>query len=198
MKNLGNYIIPDETINGICVDVGANLGSFTEKYEHHFSKILYIEPQIELFNNLQIRFNGTQKVTGLNKSVWDESDVNLDMVYHSNTDLGSVGVKGDYLNSDWTNNVVNEVKSISLDGILDHLNCDMVDYLKVDCETSEYPFLYEKDLSKIKYIGIELHWHMGEENYNKLIEWIKTTHHLEHGDDTFQQENNKEVLYRLK
>jgi FkbM family methyltransferase len=195
--NLGNYDVPNETLNGLCVDVGANLGDFTNKYLNHFKKIFYIEPQIELFKNLEKRFENNSNVVGLNRAVWSESNVDLEMVAHTNTDLGSVGVKGNLINHDWTNNLVNKVQSISLEEIYKMVNYEMISYMKVDCETSEYSFLYGKDLSKINYIGIELHHHIGTERYNQLLIWIKKTHVLINGDDSHTIEKNKEVLFKL-
>jgi hypothetical protein len=120
------------------------------------------------------------------------------MVSHSNTDLGSVGVKSNLINKDWTNNIVNKVKSISLEEIYGIVNNQIIDYMKIDCETSEYSFLLNKDLSKLKYIGIELHHHIGFNKYDELLNWIKKTHDLIIGDDSFKFESNKEVLFKLK
>lgn len=196
--NLGNYQVPNETINGICVDVGANLGDFTNKYLNHFSKIFYVEPQIGLFNNLEKRFYGQQHVVGFNNAAWSESNIDLELVWHANSDFGSVGVKGEFVNDHWTSKVVNSVKSISIEELFTKIDSKFIDYLKLDCETSEYPFLYGKDLSKIKYIGAELHFQLGIQKYNELLEWIKKTHELIHGNDIWEHNNNKEVLFKLK
>jgi len=196
--NLGNYIVPNETINGVCIDVGSNFGDFTNTYVNHFDKIYFIEPQLELFNKTKERFKDNQNVEGFNLGVWESSDMELEMLYHSNNDFGSVGVNSSELNKDWTNNVVNKVKSINLPDLLKKIKHEIIDYLKVDCETSEYKFLLNKDLTKIKYIGIELHHHIGLEKYNELLRWIKKTHDLIHGDDSYRDGENKEVLYKLK
>jgi hypothetical protein len=74
----------------------------------------------------------------------------------------------------------------------------MIDYIKIDCETSEYSFLMNKNLSKLRYIGVELHHHIGLDRYNELLNWIKKTHDLIHGDDTYMFGYNKEVLFKLK
>jgi FkbM family methyltransferase len=196
--NLGNYNVPSDTINGVCVDVGANLGDFTNKYLNHFKKIFYIEPQISLFNNLQKRFEGQPHVVGFNNAVWSEPNINLELVWHDNLDFGSVGIKGEFVNDHWTNNVVNSVMSISLEELFNKTDLDVIDYLKLDCETSEYPFIYGKDLSKIRYIGMELHFQMGEQRYNELLSWVKKTHVLIHGNDSYGFNDNKEVLFKLK
>lgn len=196
--NLGNYIVPIETKNGICIDVGANFGDFTNAYLHHFNKIVYIEPQSKLFKDLEVRFKKYNHIIGLNLGVWDISDIELEMVSHSNNDFGSTGVKYGEINDDWTNNVVNKVKSISLPKLLEKIDNEIINYLKVDCETSEYRFLFNQDLNKINYIGIELRHHMGNEKYNQLLDWIKRTHDLIHGDDSYEFGTNKEVLFKLR
>ena len=197
-NNLGNYQVPNETKNGFCVDIGSNLGDFTNKYLSHFNKIIFIEPQISLFENIQNRFKEYGHVIGLNRAVWVTSNIDLELVWHDNLDFGSVGVKGEYINDHWTENVVNKVKSISFEDLFKELDCDVVDYMKLDCETSEYPFLFGKDLSKIKYIGIELHFQLGEQKYNELLNWVNNTHDLIYGDASYTLGTNKEVLYKLK
>lgn len=42
----------------------------------------------------------------------------------------------------------------------------------MDCETSEYNFLMDKDLSNIKYLAVEIHWQIGRNNWYKLINHI--------------------------
>lgn len=196
--NLGNYIIPDDIKNGVCVDIGCNLGDFTKKYENFFSKIYYVEAQTDLFLNLEKRFNQSNNVVGFNRAVWSESNIKVDLVSHPNNDHGSVAVNGEHINNDWTNRVVNKIESISLEDFLILISEELIDYLKIDCETSEYPFLFEKDLSMFKYIGIEIHSQMGESKYNSLLDWIKQTHLLIGGDDLFDKKHNKELLFKIK
>lgn len=197
-KNLGRYLVPYKIKNGICIDVGCNLGDFTKKYENFFKKIYFIEAQTELFLNLQKRFGQSRNIKGFNKAVWSESNLMVDLVFHPNNDHGSVAVNGGHLNDDWTNKVVNQIDTISLEDFLLLIPEKFIDYLKIDCETSEYPFLFGKDLSMIKYIGIEIHPQMGSSKYNGLLEWIKQTHILINGDDSFNKNFNKELLFKLK
>lgn len=196
--NLGNYLLPDDVGNEICFDIGGNLGDFTEKYISKFNKIYIIEPQIILYENIIKRFKKNKNVIPLNFAVWSESNLILELVSHSNLDSGSVGVKSELLNSDWTNEVLNKVSSISLYEIYNIVNDKNIDYIKIDCETSEYNMLINKDLSKLRYIGIELHSQMGIDRYNELINWIKNTHMLIYGDDTYRFNYNQEVLYKIK
>jgi FkbM family methyltransferase len=197
-KNLGRYIVPYNVKNGICIDIGCNLGDFTKKYENFFNKIYFIEAQTKLFLNLEKRFNENNNIKGFNKAVWSESNLMVDLVSHPNNDHGSVAVNGGHLNNDWTNRIVNQIETISLEDFLLLISEKFIDYLKIDCETSEYPFLFGKDLSMIKYIGIEIHPQMGMLKYNQLLEWIKQTHMLIGGDDSFNKNFNKELLFKLK
>jgi hypothetical protein len=54
--------------------------------------------------------------------------------------------------------------------------------MKIDCENSEYHLLMNKDLSKIKYIGMELHGQMGETNFyqlvNHILKYFKSNNYL--------------------
>lgn len=59
-------------------------------------------------------------------------------------------------------NPIGEVKSITLNEIIEENNIDSVDFLKLDCEGAEFEILYattEKNLKKIKMIGGEYHEH---------------------------------------
>ncbi len=196
--NLGNYSVPSDVENGLCFDIGGNFGDFTGKYYSFFNKIYIIEPQIDLYQHINERFKNISNVIPLNRAAWSLSDIELEMVSHSNTDLGSVGVKSELINKDWTNNLVNKVKSISIEEIYNLVDNKIIDYIKIDCETSEYALLYDKNLSKLRYIGIELHHHIGIDKYHALINWIKMTHELIFGDDSYLSGVNKEVLYKLR
>lgn len=196
--NLGEYKVPEELQNGICLDVGSNYGDFTDKYKYFFREIYFVEAQTILFNNIETRFKDFDNIKGFNKAVWSESNVTLDMIWHDNHDPGSVGIKGPYVNDHWVDEFVNSVTSISLEDLLKKINYDKIDYLKLDCETSEYPFLYGKDLTYFKYIGIELHFQLGEQKYNELLNWITKTHDLIHGVMDYALGENKEVLFKLR
>jgi FkbM family methyltransferase len=196
--NLGYYTVPHETTGGVCVDVGCNLGDFTDKYKKHFKKIYFIEPQKQLFDNLITRFELDENIYGFNLAAWSISDIELELVGHSNNDHGSVGVKSELLNSDWGDNVVNKVKSVDINTLFGKINEKYIDYMKIDCENSEYEFLLNKDLSNIGYIGIELHNQMGIGKYTSLIDWIQVTHELVNGDLTYKVNWNNEVFFKNK
>lgn len=196
--NLGNYKVPPETKGGICVDVGANLGDFTNQYKNHFKQIYYVEPQTELFENLEKRFTNSNNIIGYNNAVWDESNIDVNIVSHENEDCGSSGVQSELLTYGWTDAVINTVKTISYVDLLESIPHTEIDYMKIDCETSEYPFLIDNNLSNIIYIGIELHNQLPIKKYNQLIEHISKTHELIYGNTNHSVGKNKEVLYKRK
>jgi len=75
----------------------------------------------------------------------------------------------------------------------------------MDCETSEYNFLMNKDLSNIKYMAIEIHWQMGEKNWYKLIHYIlnyfnhKTPSNNPTGSSlSYSVGRNKELFFESK
>ena len=59
----------------------------------------------------------------------------------------------------------------------------------MDCENSEYEILLGKDLSKIDYMAMELHWQMGESKYNELVEYLKIYFSI-NGDISFKKDRN--------
>jgi len=42
----------------------------------------------------------------------------------------------------------------------------------MDCETSEYNILINKDLSNIEFLSIEIHWQLGKERWDELLKHI--------------------------
>lgn len=195
-SNLGSYIIPEDVKNGICVDIGANVGSFIKKYFNYFKEIYYFEPIIECFNICQNFSQKHNNIHGYNKAVWGESNESLDIILHKNKDSGSCSIDSFLLNNDWDKKSIQKVESISLDDIYDLVGDD-IDYCKCDCENNEYFIFLNKDLKRIKYIGVELHWQMGLKRYNELVSYILRSHNIVSGGINFDN-MNKEVLFKLR
>lgn len=202
--NLGNYIVPEDVRGGMCVDIGGNTGCFSLSYKDFFSKIHIYEPQSECNEIIRQRTVGLQNITVFNEAVFSETGHVISMISHSNLDSGSVALKADNLTNNlmstgWTDNTVDyQVKTITLEDILERAG-GSIDYLKVDCETSEYNFLMNKDLKNIKYIGIELHCQLGYDKYNELLTHISKYFDLvPPGDSSYNPTSHKEVLFRSK
>jgi FkbM family methyltransferase len=150
--------------NPVIVDVGGNAGYFNMML---FSKIndaqVYAyDPILENCNlhNENIKRNQIidGKVKVFNMAVTGTPTEELTIykeVEKDNSVTASV-----YTDFSSQNNNVIKVKAISLQQILESNNLNSVDLLKLDCEGSEYPIIYETPKSvwdKIKMIYIEDH-----------------------------------------
>ena len=120
------------------------------------------------------------------------------MVLHANKDSGSTGLKTDSLNKDWSEESYQKVTTISLEDMINQLGVDEIDYCKSDCETGEYYIFMNKDLSSIKYLGLELHSQMGDKKWFDLIDYISKTHELISGDTTYDPKSNKDLFFKRK
>jgi FkbM family methyltransferase len=198
LENLGNYVVPEETKNGICIDIGSNVGSFLKKYANFFNTIYYFEPIKECYNICQDFSKNYSHIHGYNKAVWNESNKNVDILLHQNNDSGSSAIMSDILNDEWKEKkIIHTVSTISLKDILSNIN-EEIDYCKCDCETSEYFIFLNQDLSKLKYIGMEIHWQMGKKLHDELLYYILNTHELCHGSINYTNGHNREILLRRK
>lgn len=176
-NNLGYYIVPELTKGGICVDIGANVGCFIEKYKSFFKTIHYYEPIKILYDSLQNKYNSYNNIIGYNEAVYNNDNEKVSIFLHTNNESGSCAIKSDIIDEsfkeDWTNTIIEkDIYTVSLETIFKRLDNMSIDYMKIDCETSEYLLLINKDLSKIKYMGIEIHNQLGEQKWNKLINHI--------------------------
>ena len=177
-NNLGNYIIPEDVFGGICIDIGANNGNFVKQNYSRFKEIYTYEPIKILYEKI-LNFN-IDNVKVFNEAVSDNIG-ETQIIFHTNTETGSSSIRETIdnvivLKNDWTNDIINKVKSVDLETVINRTGSKYIDYLKMDCENSEFLILLNKDLSKIKYIGIELHNQMGKNNWDKLKDWVSNTH----------------------
>lgn len=192
--NLGHYIVPPDTKNGIAVDVGSNNGCFLNAFKNHFSKIDAYEANYFLSQKLIETFKNDKNINIYNKAVFNNDDKILKLLaYKYAEDNGSSSIDKDTRNQDW-DEFICEVESISIESVLKKCN-NKIDYMKVDCETSEYEFLMNKDLSNIKYIAIELHFQLGVERYTDLYNWISKTHTA--NEKLKYDGSHQEILFKL-
>lgn len=193
--NLGNYRIPED-VTGICIDIGSNVGNFLKKYNHRFKIIYAYEPIKVLYD--RIKDYKINNVVLYNEAVSD-SQGETEIILHNNGESGSSAIRRTIDEiieiKHWSENVINKVNMITLEEVILRTNSDEIDYLKVDCENSEYLILHNKDLSKIKYIGIEIHAHMGKEKWDILKSWVSKTHI---GFPSHDGENKEVLLTRIK
>ncbi len=177
-NHLGHYKIPDGIKKKICVDIGANSGCFTELANKIFTKVHSYEPN--KFLNESIKNKNYTNVTVFNEAVGNENKKNVRLMSHTNNDAGSCALEDAIdnvieLKNHWCNTVIDVVDMVDIETVIERAG-GFIDYLKVDCENSEFLIFNNKNLSKISFIAIELHHHMGKKNWDILKNHIEKTH----------------------
>lgn len=152
-----SYCVPQGIDNDVCVDVGGNVGAFSMVHYKDFKKIIAIEPATYSYNEYvkNMSKNGFDNVEVYQYAV---SDVSNKILHLKPWLFGNESGNASTIESEqWDENIYEEVISISLEDVFIKFNLFRINYLKIDCEGSEYDFLMNKDLSKIDYISIEIH-----------------------------------------
>jgi len=166
------YLLPHKKMN-VCVDVGSNVGSFVYHASTKFNKIFGFEA---VLNNCQIadmflRKNNIKNFYIRNLAVSDKSGniIGIHKVKNQNEELSGDASIYNPSNS----NEKEDVLTISLEDIFSVCQTEKIDYLKVDCEGSEYSLLYKKHIENIEVIALELHkGYLGEEKSEELMNYI--------------------------
>jgi FkbM family methyltransferase len=153
------------------IDIGANVGGFCLHAHNRFEKIYAFEPLRENFLVLNELLKQTDitNVEAFNNAVHSKSGKTLNLV------KGSTGCSGDvscYENFDQKDDNFSGIcETISLSDILDVLEIEHVDYLKIDCEGSEYDIFENfEDFSKISLIVMEMHGVLDQTKKQDLLE----------------------------
>ena len=172
-EHCGNYTVPNNLQNCNCIDIGGNTGMFSLKYKDFFKKIHVYEPQKECYNIIKNKIKDVLNIELFPEAVYNKSGATLKLISHNNHDSGSVALDTDVIvQKEWKKDCeVNKCETISLEDVLKRMG-GKIDYMKIDCETGEYNFLMDKDLSNIKYLAVEIHWQIGRNNWYKLINHI--------------------------
>ena len=164
-----------------CVDAGANVGGFIMNYHDLFEEIHAYEASSQNISRCKsnLEHMNISNVVFNHAAVHSADGEILKLKKHNNTEnCGSYGVV-DFTDSEghgWDDECeYEEVGSVSLESIIETVG--EIDVLKVDVEGAEFEFLYEKDLSSIGIIFIEVHNFLTEMGVgNKLVDWILKTH----------------------
>jgi len=163
----------------LVVDIGANVGGFWNAWKWRFHNWHLVEPSV--YNCEQIVSNGYEGLYSRNavgkksgeivklQKYWGDGDNdtlsgNFGTLQFVNGENGH-GWYGDY----------EEVTTISFEELIGDKE---VGLLKIDCEGAEFDFLYNKDLSNIKYIVGEFHnlLFQYDDRGVTLLEHIRETH----------------------
>ena len=188
---LGNYAMPKffKNENLTMVDIGCNAGNFVSKYLNALDKIHYYEINPILFSYLKDKFNDNKHILGFNEGVSNNDNLNVEILKHSSNDAGSVSLNNNeqIIIKEW-NEILGFINTVSLETVLKRCN-GYINYLKMDCETSEYNILINKDLSNIEFLSIEIHWQLGKERWDELLRHI-CTYFFDYGNQNTSYDTN--------
>nr|WKN35259.1 FkbM family methyltransferase [Tunicatimonas sp. TK19036] len=188
LKHIPDEHLPDTKENLLVVDIGANVGYFSLFMFYYFpnAKVLAFEPmpfnysKLQKYQNQYPAFDFTiypkavshqEGELSLNASTLDEYTTMASIFEH------------DSRNQQIT------VETITLQDQLEAAGYQQVDFLKLDCEGSEYAILYnlpQSLLQQIKIMSIETHQGtQPDENLESLEQFLRTngfaTHSLSEG-----------------
>lgn len=176
------YIIPFEGKANIAVDVGSNVGAFPLVNKYRFNRIICIEPSEYSYHQCLENVKDLSHVEVYRHAVSSHTGnmSKLKAYKESNLSGNASTIECDL----WDNNNYELVETISFEDICKRYLIDKIDYMKVDCEGAEYDFLYGKDLSRVGYLGIEIHiqlQHKAKILLDFLREQFDTVHSLNDG-----------------
>ncbi len=141
------------------VDAGANIGLSAVFFSNKFPsvKIIAIEPERSNFMMLEKNTKRYENILLTKRALSNQPNVNFDVV---DKGFGNWGFVTEMQDSKNTKNVIDTVKTITIDEILIEYNLEYLDLLKIDIEGGEKELFesnYENWLPKTKCIIIELH-----------------------------------------
>lgn len=137
------------------VDIGANVGAFSAYASAHFEQVYGFEALSQTYAAAAENLSSYSNVEVTHLAAAAESDQNIRFYAHEDKTSGASTCCT--TNDAWEFTEYEETNTISLDDIYSRYNIDYIDYLKVDCEGSEYAFLMNKDLSRINFLVMEIH-----------------------------------------
>ena len=141
------------------IDAGANIGLSAVFFSNKFpeAKIVAIEPEKSNFKMLEINTKDYENIVLAKRALSNYSNVSFDVV---DKGYGNWGFITEIEGTKNTSKVVDTVKTITIDDILNTYNLEYLDLLKIDIEGGEKQLFdnnYENWLPKTKCIIIELH-----------------------------------------
>lgn len=166
-------VMPGDTV----IDIGANVGSFSvgAAYREPTARFVAIEPVQKNYELLckNIELNNLTNVVPINLAVSDKKEKLT--IYHGR---GSWFASGSFYKIDATrDDDEEEVNCLTLADIFSDYQIDRCDFLKMDCEGSEYKILFgtpDEFWQKIKKIALEFHNFEPDKDQFTIVEFLRS------------------------
>ena len=159
----------------VAVDIGANVGGFCIPNHKMFENIYAFEPYKPNVQVMQIGMEhlNIDNVKVFHQAVHSKSGERLSLKSPNLKYSGDITC----IEREGLEDLGETCTTISLQHLMDGLNIDKIDYLKMDCEGSEYDILENfKNMKKIDILCIEIHNIYGFERKASLMKKIEKTH----------------------
>lgn len=177
VAELGDYI--NDFKYNICVDCGSNIGTFSLLASTLYNRIVSFEadPAIYKYYIANMNHNIASPREGLCFPYENIESYNLalgrdnaEIVHIYDNQGGCIGSNSIFKTEKSQKNINKKCLTVNFKKMIEIIGTDEIDMLKVDIEGSEYDFLMDQDLSKIKSIVVELH---GYTDNKEVDRWHK-------------------------
>lgn len=165
----------------IAFDIGANVGGFCIHSHKNFDKIYAFEPLIENYNVAEqvLKKLKINNVDLFNTAVFSESGKVMKIYSNSDSHIsGDVTLVSDGVIKE-QHDSGQSCETISLKDAMISLGVDKIDYLKLDCEGSEYEILESfHDYDRIDWICMEIHGVYNDDRRMRLLNKLNQHYHI--------------------
>lgn len=194
-----NYNIKLRFLPQTIIDAGANIGLATVYFNNKYpnATIVSIEPEGSNFEMLKKNSEGVKNVILHKRALSNKSNLFLNVIDKGH---GNWGFVTEIVNHTGCQNIVDIVKTITIDEIINENNWEYIDLLKIDIEGAEKELFesdYENWLPKTKCIIIEFHdaFNMGSsKSFFKAISRYNFSSHKTAENFLFI---NEDILYNI-
>ena len=192
----GFEIKPTDTI----VDIGGHIGAFTVYAASQAKKgrVIAFEPFVENYKLLlsNVGLNGLDNVTAENKAIGKEDGSFRFYIRPKKLKKGEVaynsGAHSFHLVKDSESYI--DVPTMSFDSMIKSMNLDKIDFLKMDCEGSEFDIIFNASKESLAIVSkITMECHPFENNTkDKMVDFLH-----QNGFECEVEKENKYELYLI-